>query len=222
VTLAVTTISGHFTGMGNTAIIQLLRDPRLVAKFQSYCGVQIVIPPKQEGGDVSKLYKQANGYVDSGSYNIVNHTTTRLFGRHRTVRIHTSKLKSPDDPSPKITVQTMTFIDLFFRFATELGYEPFYITVVPFFLWNIDSFVGRQAVLLWCVSMYMGQALKPLIRWPRPASPPVLRLEFNPILEQEYGFPSTHAIVSTILPFYTVYLTYNRYEVGNCTVNCLV
>ena len=181
-----------------------------------------MIPPKQEGGDVSKLYKQANGYVDSGSYNIVNHTTTRLFGRHRTVRIHTSKLKSPDDPSPKITVQTMTFIDLFFRFATELGYEPFYITVVPFFLWNIDSFVGRQAVLLWCVSMYMGQALKPLIRWPRPASPPVLRLEFNPILEQEYGFPSTHAIVSTILPFYTVYLTYNRYEVGNCTVNCLV
>ena len=116
----------------------------------------------------------------------------------------------------KLTVQMMAISDLFFRFATELGYEPFYITVIPFFIWNIDSYVGRQGVLLWSISMYTGQTLKPLIRWPRPASPPVTRLEHNPILELEYGFPSTHSIVSTILPFYTLYLTQGRYEVRNC------
>jgi len=199
--------------MGNATLVRYLRDPRLVAKFQSYCGIQIVLPCESERSeqptDDSKIHKSTNGYHCNKNYNIVRHDATRWFGRHRTVHSNTK------EESPKITVQTMAIIDFFFRFATELGYEPFYITVIPFFIWNIDSFVGRQAVLLWSISMYTGQALKPLIRWKRPASPPVIRLEHNPILEQEYGFPSTHSIVSTILPFYTLYLTQGRYEVGS-------
>lgn len=205
--------------MGVTDIVQYLRDPRLVAKFQSYCGLQIVsCESRRQTDNGSKSDTGANGY-----YNIVGDNCTRWFGRHRTVSLHPSKISSSDntsdktaDSAAKLTVQTMAVVDFFFRFATELGYEPFYITVIPFFMWNIDSFVGRQAVLLWSVSMYTGQALKPLIRWPRPASPPVIRLEHNPILEQEYGFPSTHSIVSTILPFYTLYLTQGRYEVRYC------
>ena len=207
--------------MGITAVVQYLRDPRLVAKFQSYCGVQIVSPynSKQQTDEngSSKGAKRVNGYHCHETYNVVSDNATRWFGRHRTVSFHSTKMSSDKAAElSKLTVQTMAIIDLFFRFATELGYEPFYITVIPFFIWNIDSYVGRQGVLLWSISMYTGQALKPLIRWPRPASPPVLRLEQNPILELEYGFPSTHSIVSTILPFYTLYLTQGRYEVRNC------
>lgn len=203
--------------MGNTAIVQYLRDPRLVAKFQSYCGLQVVCDAKEEQLDDNGDKKIHYNLDYNENYNVVNNYSTRWFGRHRTVPFHTSKISSPDKnaKSAKLTVQTLAVIDYFFRFATELGYEPFYITVIPFFIWNIDSFVGRQAVLLWSISMYTGQALKPLIRWPRPPSPPVIRLEHNPILEQEYGFPSTHSIVSTILPFYTLYLTQGRYEVGS-------
>ena len=210
--------------MGITAVVQYLRDPRLVAKFQTYCGLQIVSPynsrdnSKQQSDDNgSKGAERVNGYHCHETYNVVGDNTTRWFGRHRTVSFHSNKMSSDKTPqSPKLTIQTLAIIDFFFRFATELGYEPFYITVIPFFIWNIDSYVGRQAVLLWSISMYTGQALKPLIRWPRPASPPVIRLEHNPILEQEYGFPSTHSIVSTILPFYTLYLTQGRYEVRHC------
>lgn len=198
-------------------MVEYLRDPRLVAKFQGYCGIQIVLPcasKQARDDDGAKSDKGVNGYHCIENYNVVNENSTRWFGRHRTVSFHASKISSKEKAaeSAKLTVQTMALIDFFFRFATELGYEPFYITVVPFFIWNIDAFVGRQAVLLWAISMYTGQALKPLIRWPRPASPPVIRLEQNPILELEYGFPSTHSIVSTILPFYTLYLTQGRYE----------
>ena len=212
--------------MGITAVVQYLRDPRLVAKFQSYCGLQIVLPrdsnPQSDdnGSDNGgKSDKRVNGYHPNENYNVVSKNTTRWFGRHHTVSLYASKISSKETTeSAKLTVQTMAIVDFFFRFATEFGYEPFYITVIPFFIWNIDSFVGRQAVLLWSISMYTGQALKPLIRWPRPPSPPVIRLEQNPILELEYGFPSTHSIVSTILPFYTLYLTLDRYEVRSIGV----
>lgn len=210
--------------MGVTAVVEYLRDPRLVAKFQGYCGLQIVSPcdsnpQSDDNGDKSD--KRVNGYRCNENYSVVRDNATRWFGRHRTVSFHASKISSEETAeSAKLTVQTMAIIDFFFRFATELGYEPFYITVIPFFMWNIDSFVGRQAVLLWSISMYTGQALKPLIRWPRPPSPPVIRLEQNPILELEYGFPSTHCIVSTILPFYTLYLTLDRYEVRSIRVTC--
>ena len=206
--------------MGITAVVEYLRDPRLVAKFQSYCGLQIVSSCSSNqlvDDNDSKSGKRVNGYHCHETYNVVSDNNTRWFGKYRTVSFHSTKTSS-DRPaeSPKLTVQTMAIIDFFFRFATEFGYEPFYITVIPFFLWNIDSYVARQAVLLWSISMYTGQALKPLIKWPRPASPPVIRLEHNPILELEYGFPSTHSIVSTILPFYTLYLTQDRYEVRCC------
>lgn len=60
--------------------------------------------------------------------------------------------------------------------------------------------------------MYVGQAAKDVIKWPRPASPPVFRLEKKYAFE--YGMPSTHAMVGVGLPFLTFILTTNRYEVS--------
>ena len=60
--------------------------------------------------------------------------------------------------------------------------------------------------------MYIGQATKDLLCMPRPASPPVVKLEERYV--KEYGFPSTHAMVSAGLPISVVVLSYSRYNIN--------
>lgn len=61
--------------------------------------------------------------------------------------------------------------------------------------------MGRRVVFVWAVVMYMGQMLKDIIRWPRPG-PPVQRLQNK--WSVEYGMPSTHAMVSSILELFKI------------------
>ena len=60
--------------------------------------------------------------------------------------------------------------------------------------------------------MYFGQATKDLLCMPRPASPPVVKLEERYV--KEYGFPSTHAMASAGLPISVVVLSYSRYNIN--------
>lgn len=131
-----------------------------------------------------------------------------------------SSVSPPSSPEPEdIIVETIPVLDIFFHLATELGYEPFYITVIPFLVWNVDTFMTRHIIVLWIGSMYMGQACKALFKVKRPASPPAIRLEDNPNLETEYGFPSSHATVSTTIPFYFVYRGFLRYRASIILIN---
>lgn len=108
-------------------------------------------------------------------------------------------------------VATNFFLDYLFHFGASLGNEVFYITFFPFWFWNIDGYVGRRLCVFWCIFMYLGQATKDIIRWPRPPSPPVMRMEKRYALE--YGMPSTHAMVGAGLPFAILILTKDRYVV---------
>jgi len=92
-----------------------------------------------------------------------------------------------------------------------LGTEEFYILFIPFVFWNIDPSVGRKMIVVWMVTMYIGQALKDLIKWPRP-SHPAFKLETR--VSAEYGVPSTHAIAGTVLPFSILLSTYEKYDVS--------
>lgn len=38
--------------------------------------------------------------------------------------------------------------------------ELFYATMIPFWFWNIDGYVGRRVVFVWSVVMYVGQGCK--------------------------------------------------------------
>uniref|UniRef100_A0A2I3HV78 Sphingosine-1-phosphate phosphatase 1 n=1 Tax=Nomascus leucogenys TaxID=61853 RepID=A0A2I3HV78_NOMLE len=58
--------------------------------------------------------------------------------------------------------------------------------------------------------MYLGQCTKDIIRWPRPASPPVVKLEV--FYNSEYSMPSTHAMSGTAIPISMVLLTYGRWQ----------
>lgn len=98
-----------------------------------------------------------------------------------------------------------------FSFGANLGNEIFYILFFSSTLWNFDSFVIRKLLIMWCVIMYFGQATKDIIKWPRPKSPPVVRLEDR--YELEYGMPSTHAMVGVAIPFGMIIFMSGRYEV---------
>ncbi|CAL8274027.1 unnamed protein product [Merluccius merluccius] len=97
-----------------------------------------------------------------------------------------------------------------FTLGTELGNELFYITFFPFLMWNVDAFVGRRLVMVWVWVMYLGQCTKDVVRWSRPASPPVVKVEM--LYNSEYSMPSTHAMSGTAIPFSLVFLTYGRWE----------
>ncbi|KAL0969034.1 hypothetical protein UPYG_G00221810 [Umbra pygmaea] len=102
------------------------------------------------------------------------------------------------------------FLYYLFSFGTELGNELFYITFFPFIIWNVDAYVGRRLILVWVWVMYLGQCTKDVIRWSRPASPPVVKVEM--FYNTEYSMPSTHAMSGTAIPFSLFLLTYGRWE----------
>ena len=205
--------------MGNSMkrVSDGLSDPRLVRSIQEWLGVKEIVAEVDAawGGTAPQDETVGN---EVGLRWLASKAKTRKRLRHP----GSSSGTFPSPPSspefekslqpPDIVVETLPVLDIFFRLATELGYEPFYITFVPFLVWNVDTTISRHIVTIWILSMYLGQASKALFRWNRPSSPPALRLENNPNLETEYGFPSTHAIVSTTVPFYIAYGAFNRYE----------
>lgn len=59
--------------------------------------------------------------------------------------------------------------------------------------------------------MYIGQVAKDILKWPRPFSPPVVKLEKRVITE--YGMPSTHAMAATAISFTLLMSTVDKYQV---------
>lgn len=68
------------------------------------------------------------------------------------------------------------------------------------------SSVPRQVV------MYVGQAMKDVLKLPRPTSPPVVKLETR--VNAEYGLPSTHAMAATAISFTLLFSAPSRIQVG--------
>ncbi|XP_044793818.1 sphingosine-1-phosphate phosphatase 2 isoform X5 [Bubalus kerabau] len=58
--------------------------------------------------------------------------------------------------------------------------------------------------------MYIGQVTKEILKWPRPFSPPVVKLEKR--VMAEYGMPSTHAMAATAISFTLLISTMDRYQ----------
>ncbi|XP_053262355.1 sphingosine-1-phosphate phosphatase 1 [Podarcis raffonei] len=102
------------------------------------------------------------------------------------------------------------FLYYLFSLGTELGNELFYILFFPFCIWNLDAWLGRRLIIVWVWVMYLGQCTKDLIRWPRPASPPVVKLEV--FYNSEYSMPSTHAMSGTAIPVTLLLFSYGRWQ----------
>ncbi|XP_063295017.1 sphingosine-1-phosphate phosphatase 1 [Pelobates fuscus] len=188
-----------------------LQDPGKVAAFQRLCGVQSALhsgPPEPDrpsngpssGPPGPRLRKdpQTNGPLSNGA-------PEGPGGRKQAQR----RNSLTGEPGQAFSIRNPLLYYLF-SFGTELGNELFYISFFPFWMWNVDPWVARRLVIVWVWVMYLGQCTKDLIRWPRPPSPPVIKLEV--FYNSEYSMPSTHAMSGTAIPLSVLLLTYGRWQ----------
>lgn len=169
-------------------VLKKLNDPNLTAKFQQYCGVS---SKNVESCDECQNHAQErdNEELKTGD------------------RCANCRVKAPWSN----TRHALLFY--LFSYSSSLGNEVFYLLFYPYCVWNVDSLLIRRTALVWSLCMYVGQAGKDLLWWPRPASPPVIRLETEFL--QESSMPSTHAASATAIPFMLAYYLCDRYQV--CT-----
>ncbi|XP_014251345.1 sphingosine-1-phosphate phosphatase 2-like [Cimex lectularius] len=176
--------------MWNT--VEYLKDPHLVRLIQNNFGVRA----KEE---IEKARRRPTTPSKSSPNGIIQSEPASEEGP-----------TSGSDVESKNYLVTHKFWYYLFVFGTELGDEIFYASFIPFWFWNIDGAVGRRVVMVWTIIMCIGQGIKDIICWPRPASPPVFRLQQKWALE--YGMPSTHAMVGVSIPFSVLFYTSQRYE----------
>ncbi|KAM4770763.1 sphingosine-1-phosphate phosphatase 2 [Rhinophrynus dorsalis] len=189
-------------------LIKTLQDPQLVAQFQRFCGLTLQQISEANGlslGHNLSHFIQGGRDKTTGGKGVPHQNGTNNNYSNGTYTNGAPK----QGPIRKYMVQNYLFYYLF-RFAAALGQEVFYITFLPFTFWNIDPFVARRLIIIWSIVMYMGQASKDLLKWPRPASPPVVKLETR--VDAEYGMPSTHAIAATAISFTFLLATVGRYQ----------
>ena len=188
-------------------LLKRLHDPQLVADFQKFMGVEVV--PVNEGTSNGEAPVEAK---NGRTYNLRSRSTDSP--NHRNGPMSTEKPEGEPKETKnghmkyKIHVKFWYYL---FHFGAGLGNEFFYCIFFPTWFWNIDGYVCRRVILVWSFLMYVGQATKDVVRWDRPNSPPVVRLEKR--YELEYGMPSTHAMVGVAIPFTLLHYTHGRYEV---------
>ncbi|XP_067851519.1 sphingosine-1-phosphate phosphatase 2 isoform X1 [Heptranchias perlo] len=201
-----------------TSLLQSLQDPHLVATFQRYCGLFLQVE-EQLPGSCNNSHGNGTGSqrpVEKESVVRASECTNERYkinGSHQ----HLGQGRKDDHgvngcalkEKPGYVVKNFFFYYLF-RFAAALGQEIFYITFLPFTYWNFDPFVTRRLVGVWAIVMYLGQASKDIIKWSRPLSPPVVKLETR--VDAEYGMPSTHAMAATAISFTFLITTMYRYK----------
>ncbi|XP_041831645.1 sphingosine-1-phosphate phosphatase 1-like [Melanotaenia boesemani] len=216
-----------------------LQDPCHVARFQHFCGVEGTFPDKPTKPDsgrqepncpglrkrVQQEGQSSDGGVGNGAAGDV--TATHVKGMQGDDTVTSGDPSAADHDSDKTRAKPLRrnsltgdvgqeflihnqFLFYLFTFGTELGNEMFFIIFFPFLFWNIDALVSRRLIVVWAWNLFVGQSTKDMIRWSRPASPPVVKVEV--FYNSEYSMPSTHAMTGTAIPFCVFMLTYGRWQ----------
>jgi sphingosine-1-phosphate phosphatase 1 len=179
-------------------LFNYLNSPHLVANFQKVFGIESQFDLNTQIYQIQtrrNLRKRAIAAAATATTTTSTTTTTA------------------DDSNIKVnTTIHIKFWYYFFRLGAAMGNEIFYCLFFPFWFWNVDGSIARKVGFLWGIYMTVGQATKDLLCMPRPASPPVVKLEER--YKAEFGFPSTHAMVSAGLPVSVVVLSYSRYNIN--------
>ncbi|KAK0169575.1 hypothetical protein PV328_011867 [Microctonus aethiopoides] len=194
-------------------IMNYLMDPFLVARIQNFFGVDVCDKVKKNGLNNDESNERCgvkkNGYLlcesDTKYSTSISNSVDKV--ENNTELINNTKILLD---SKKLLPVTNYFWYYLFLFSSELGDEIFYTAFITIWFWNIDAEIGRKVILVWGIVMTIGQIMKDIIRWPRPACPPAVRLQNKWSLE--YGMPSTHASVSVSIPFSIILFTMNKYN----------
>lgn len=165
----------------NSALFHWLNDPQLVARFQKFFGV--LPKPASDSDDSSEdsdltsaadlrlknIYDPSNALIDDYDPNNLAHgynLRSRKYQTHRRSASEFSTTSSKDSTADsKDYVIKYSFFYYLFNIGAGLGNEMFYCCFFPYWFWNVDGYVCRRLVLTWCIIMYIGQALKDIIRY---------------------------------------------------------
>ncbi|XP_073466279.1 sphingosine-1-phosphate phosphatase 1 [Aquarana catesbeiana] len=183
-------MAAAFTGLQR--LYHSLQDPDKVAAFQRLCGVRRPLEEEKK--------------TDCHPNGVGNGTATERRGEEKQAQRRNS-LTGEEGEQFVIRNRLLYYL---FTFGTELGNELFYISFFPFWIWNVDPYVGRRVIIVWVWVMYLGQCTKDVIRLPRPLSPPVIKMEV--FYNSEYGMPSTHAMSGTAIPLCLILLSLGRWQ----------
>ncbi|XP_061668734.1 sphingosine-1-phosphate phosphatase 1-like isoform X2 [Syngnathoides biaculeatus] len=213
------------------ATCNYLQDPRLVARFQHLCGVRGTFPEKAgvatrdgDAGDPPELRRRSPGDEAGDGAAVHANGKTGELGAEDGSSARAKPLRRNSltgDVGQEFLIRNK-FLFYLFTFGTELGNEMFFIVFFPFLFWNVDALVTRRLIVVWAWNLMLGQSTKDMVRWSRPASPPVVKVEV--FYNSEYSMPSTHAMTGTAVPFCLFMLTYGRWQypflLGFCVALC--
>lgn len=212
-----------------------LKDPQLVANFQKLCQIEILSENKNsqqetdssrktiENDELHKRLVHTNGVIQGSKNGLISNGNACQNDTVVSNGVHDHNTENSNCDNKEVKdlkcrnkakyIVHNKFLFWMFRCGAELGNEFFYLTFFTFCLWNLNSLVTRQMAIIWHAGMYLGQAVKDIICWERPSSPPCARLELR--YEEEYGMPSTHATVGVIIPFGLLLIAHRHYEVNS-------
>jgi len=82
-------------------------------------------------------------------------------------------------------------LDILFKILTTLGSEPVYLLIASIIFWCYDRRMGIRAMYVIMFSAYVAVLAKTLFGMPRPPE------YLHKVTENDFGFPSGHALVSS-------------------------
>lgn len=212
-------------------LIKALNNPKIVAKFQEICGIERLPDPDfdeefEEDGNLTGSENYGKYLKEKDSEHYVLQRKLRKNNNVQTTDLSKEGVPpftSDDSDSDsqfkghnpyRVTPHRVNnkFIYYAFKFSSFFGDEAFYLTFLPFVLWNVDSYLMRITVIVWGISMYLGQVGKDILQWPRPSTRLVVRLDTD--FAQEFSMPSTHAVAASSIPLVVAYQIIYRYQIS--------
>ncbi|KAG7249579.1 hypothetical protein CRUP_020197, partial [Coryphaenoides rupestris] len=176
------------------SLCNYLQDPCLVAKFQKLCGVKATFPATSESElsrddanakDVDATGNQSRDSCRNGSAAAVLLRSREAEADADLARAKPLRKNSLTGDVGKEFIGRNRVLFYLFTFGTELGNEMFFIV--------------RRLIIVWAWNLFIGQSTKDLVRWSRPASPPVVKVEV--FLQLRVQHAVHHAMTGTAIPF---------------------
>ncbi|KAK5574922.1 hypothetical protein RB653_010176 [Dictyostelium firmibasis] len=108
----------------------------------------------------------------------------------------------------KIQSYRNKFLDFYFKMASILGEEVFFILALPISTWCVATQIGVELCVVLALTIGGGNILKNTFTLPRP--PPNI-VWTNTAHQKDHGLPSTHTASAFGLTFYFLIYTYHLY-----------
>lgn len=106
-----------------------LMDFNKVRKFQNLCGLK-------EVDDMSQVDSESDADSD--------------YSEREYQEMQKSTLDKKSDLKYRVG---KPFLHKLFLLGSVLGTEIFYITFIPFVMWNLDEYIARKTITIWVVTM---------------------------------------------------------------------